>query len=534
MTVAPPAECLARSVRRVVFVESSEGGARVVRKEFLARTPLRRLREGLKGWFGIAAAQREARALRALAEAGVRAPRLVDEASTGAGTRRLVQTFVPGDHLVDCLEEPWRRRRILEAIGRQLRQAHLAGWVHNDLHEENVLVEGETPALIDWQRARPDAARDAARVWDVARFEHSMWLLGVPLGDRMRFRRAALGVDRGPAEGEARARLRAVAPVIRRRARQFATARTRRVARAEDGRARIVGRGLRGLRLAEIDEADVVAALAAHTRVARLAAAPVSTERGVCAGSPGAGEVLKRDGRSLVTAVQVGARRLVVRERREPRLRRRVARRLRGSSGRRAFVEGHGLLLRGVATARPFAWLERRRFGLLVGSWVVLEDVRGGWPVTAPLRLPGVDARGVPEPAAPRPSPAHITDALARLLIRLHAADVSTGDLESPQVMLRARRSPNGRFDALLIECDAVRFEAKLDDAARVRDLAALNAAIPDSTLSARSRLRVFDRLARRVPFAAAPDAVVWRVARASLARAQQWRGEDCACGWDR
>jgi tRNA A-37 threonylcarbamoyl transferase component Bud32 len=524
--------------RRVTRIEAPGEPARV-RKEFIARTPLRRLREALKALAGRTASQREARALRALAPAGAAVPRLVSESSTGLGTRILELGFVEGVPLVRLLGDLDTRRVVLARIGVELRRAHAAGWIHGDLHEENVLVDGVDPVLIDWQRARPRGAVEPARIADAARFEHSMWLHGVPLGDRLRFRRSVLGLEAGPIAPEDRARLRAVGEAVRRRARQFAMTRTRRVMRAEDGRVRIGGRragGLHGLRLASILDAEIRSALDAHVKLDRACSGEVKEPIGRYV-ERGDDVVLKRDHRAVLTAVGVGQRSFVVKEVRKAGWRRRLADALRGSPARRGFRAGHGLLLRGIPTATPFAWIERRRFGLPVASWLILEDLRGLWPVAEPPRsTPAAvgrhwppDRRACDRREALRPSSASVADALGVLLLRLHRADVSHGDLQALHVLLRERSGGAASVDPVLIDCDAVRFEAGLGDAERIEDLAALNASIPDALLSASERRRVLERVTAGLRFDAPRDAVAAAVVRRSLARRGQWRGEDCA-----
>jgi len=92
------------------------------------------------------------------------------------------------------------------------------------------------------------------------------------------------------------------------------------------------------------------------------------------------------------------------------------------------------------------------------------------------------------------------------------------------------RRRPDGALEAVLIDCDSVRFEVRPSDARRVRDLAHLNGSLPDGFASALQRRSAFEAYARRRPFAAPPEAAMREVAALSLARAQHWTGADCAC----
>jgi len=336
---APEEIVRAESPRRRV---TRRGPARVC-KEFKARTRLRRVREASKALFGRTAAQCEARALRALARARVAVPRLVSESTTGFGTRRLELEFVAGEPLVRLLGDRATRRAVLVRVGAELHRAHAAGWLHRDLHEGNVLVHAGRPVLIDWQRARRGARTEAARARDVARFEHAMWLHGVPCGDRMRFRRAALGLPPGRAAPGARGRVRAVGRAVDRRVRSFAAVRARRALRAEDGRAAVSIPGLRGLRPASISDAELEAALEAHAQ-------GIAPRR--CGGRPPL-RVIEMQSRGLAARLLDG---------------------LRGAPARRAFRDAHARTLRGAPGRVPRAWIERRRCGLPVTSWLICED----------------------------------------------------------------------------------------------------------------------------------------------------------------
>lgn len=510
--------------RRVVAVRLADGG-RCVRKRFLPRSLGRRAREALKGVLGMAAWQREARALTALRCVPGLAPELRGERSLGFGARELELGFVEGESLVPILRDAKRRRPLMSAIGHRLRAAHAAGWVHLDLHEGNVLVAPGGPVLIDWQRARRRATRASARAKDIARFEHSLWLHGVPQGDRMRFRRAALGLPAAPGHDDAaqQAALRAVGHAVAERARAFRRVRTRRAGRPGDGRVRVRLPEGRGLRCHSLLADELVEALAAHRRLVDAAPAPITGPIGRWL--PREGErVLKCDHRAAITAVRVGARSVVVKEVRKGGPRRRLADAFRGTPAFRGWRAGHGLALRDVATARPLAFVERRVLGWPLRSWLVQEDLRGLWPVSESWHALALDGHAHDQ----RPASGDQLEALVRLLVRLHRGHVRHGDLQALHVLMRPRS--HGGLEAVLIDCDSVRFEAAPSDADRVRDLAQLNASLPDDFASAQPRRDAFEAYARRLPFAAPPETVLREVARASRARAQHWTGAGCAC----
>jgi hypothetical protein len=155
----------------------------------------------------------------------------------------------------------------------------------------------------------------------------------------------------------------------------------------------------------------------------------------------------------------------------------------------------------------PYAFLERRRLGR---SRLLLEDL---WPA-----LPADVADG--ELDAPQ-----VADALAALLARLHRAGIRHGDLKASHVYLAAG---DPGLEARLIDLEGVRFTLSLPDRARIRELAQLNASLPD-TFEAALRRRAFERYRSSLPFRAPPQACLRKVVAASLVRAHRWSGQGCA-----
>jgi tRNA A-37 threonylcarbamoyl transferase component Bud32 len=279
-----------------------------------------------------------------------------------------------------------------------------------------------------------------------------------------------------------------------RRARAHARSRTRRARRPGRRYARLQAGGREGLRLRRIDETALCKALEAH-------------QSALAAGGP---QVIQHRPRSSVTRVEAGGLRMVVKERRSRGLLRPIADRLRGSPAARAWRAGVGLRARRIGAAVPYAFLERKRLGLPVASWLLLEDLS---PALA------ADA-AVVEMEAPQ-----VAGALASLLARLHRAGVRHGDLKASHVYLAPGRSG---LEARLIDLEGVRFARGPSDRARIRELAQLNASLPDS-LPGALRRGAFERYRAALPFRSPAQACLRRVVAESLARGHRWSGRDCA-----
>jgi tRNA A-37 threonylcarbamoyl transferase component Bud32 len=476
--------------RRILRLRA--GDREVLVKCFRASTGRHPWRERWKTWTGTGPADREWDALHRLRAAGLPVPAPLALGTRPDGDRLLVMEFVEGSALQRVLSRPDAARAPLcRELGALVRRIHAAGWVHRDLHAGNLLLAEGRIVVLDWQHARPRRS-EGERRRDLARLEYSLRAL-VSLTQRLRLRRAALGIE-GRLDAAARARLRAVGQAVEARAHSHATRRSRRPLRRSPNFERVRAGGTRGMRVRELPPARVAALLAAHRLALEEARA------------------IKSDGRSRVSAVQVGALRAVVKETPWRGLPRCLAALLRGSAGRRAWLAGHGLLARGIGAALPLAYLERRWLGLPLASWVMLEDAR---PATEAAFALGAGL-GTPE---------EILESLGRLLLALHRRGVDHGDLKGTHVLLS--RGPEG-LRAKLIDLEGVRFWRRIPDDRRLQALAELNASLPDA-YSAAVRRRIFDRYARQLPFAGGREAALARVVAASLARRHRWTGADCS-----
>ncbi len=479
--------------RRALRIATSE--RLVLVKHFRVDTGRHRTRERAKAYIGRSPAEREWRALCTLHRLGLSVPEPLAIGDDGDGDRLLVMAWVEGMSLRTALRAaaPHARRELLVALGREIAQVHAAGWAHGDLHPGNVLVGSGRIVLLDWQRARP-AARAATRANDLARLEHALAPF-VTRTNRLRLRAATLGLERPFAVADREA-LRAAGRAADRRTDEFARRRTGRLLRPGGEIVRVDGADRRGLRLRGLEAELLEELLVAH----EVALADQDAR------------VLKDDHRARVTAHALRGRALVVKEAPWRGLGRALADRVRGSAARRAWQAGHGIALRRIGVALPHAWLEERRAGVPVRSWVVLEDLRPAVPAAFALEH-GLAADAV-------------FDTLVHLLIALHRRGIDHGDLQGTHVFLRDGQRG---LEAQLIDLEAVRFRAVLPEKRRIQALAELNASLPDSFSNA-ERWRAWQRYSRALPWRDGEAQARARVVRASLARRHRWTGRSsCA-----
>jgi tRNA A-37 threonylcarbamoyl transferase component Bud32 len=443
------------------------------------------------------AAGREWRALTRLYRAGVAVPEPIALGTLANGDRVVATRFVEGSTLKASLEEPGRCTRIernamLLAVGRLVHGFHAAGYVHRDLHWGNILISKSGPLLLDLQAALP-TSMGFARRRDLGALDYSVSGL-LTISDRTRVRAAALGFEGalGPAERRA---LRAVGAASLASGRAHAASRTRRSLRPGRLYAPIRIGVDRGLRRREASEPDIASALAACN--------PSQNDQNC--------EILKADARAQVFAVSTGELSWIIKRYRSGGWLRRAADLFRGSPARRAWRGGHGLMARGIGTALPVAFVERRRFGVPVASAIVMEDLRG-------LEV----ADDCPTDWA---GDREILTAVSRLAIGLHRRGAIHGDLKASHVLLE--REAN-RIHGRLIDLEGVRFRRRLSDRTRIHALAQLNASLPDH-ISDAERVRAFRRYAAAIPFRGDPDRCLREIVDVSMARQHRWTGNDCA-----
>jgi tRNA A-37 threonylcarbamoyl transferase component Bud32 len=310
--------------RRLARVRLADGRSLFV-KHYLA-SDRHAFRDAWKEWLGLSTARREWRALVRLRLAGLPVPAPLAHVRLTSGEHVVVMEWIDAVPLAAALADAKQRRPLLAALGGLVHKLHGAGWVHRDLHRENVLVADGSLVLIDLQAARRSRSH-AARIRDLGRLDHSLRRI-LSRGDRVRLRAAALGAAR-PLDAAGRARVRAVGHASLDRARTHAASRARRSLREGRRAQALECAGGRGLVSRGFDPAAVIA----------LFAAPAET----------VGYEVRRYGASLLDL-------------------------WRGSAARRAWAVAHALEASDLSCVTPVAFLEWKRLGVVVRSLLVVAD----------------------------------------------------------------------------------------------------------------------------------------------------------------
>jgi hypothetical protein len=169
-------------------------------------------------------------------------------------------------------------------------------------------------------------------------------------------------------------------------------------------------------------------------------------------------EVVKDSPKSVAGFGKVGGRRVFVKRGREPRgLPQAIESLLRPTRSKLAWERGNMLLVRGIRTARPLAWVDflggaRGRWGVVVsealdGPWVRLDE--------ALAELAG----------APR---AGLIETVAKELRRLHDGGLSQRDLKAQNILVRR---DGGGWRVALVDTDGVQRYCCVSDSRRVQNL---------------------------------------------------------------
>jgi tRNA A-37 threonylcarbamoyl transferase component Bud32 len=177
---------------------------------------------------------------------------------------------------------------------------------------------------------------------------------------------------------------------------------------------------------------------------------------------------------------------------------------LRASRALQAWRLGHALLQRGIATARPLAVCEPRRFSLRSSSYLITEWIEGAENMH--LYLWRVAERAAPER---RRRARECAQSLGRLVGRMHAWDVAHRDLKGCNLV--AVEGPNG-VETRLIDLDGVRIVRRLGQKTKMRNLARIAvSAAAHPWLSRTDRLRFLRAYLRELPNGGPRWKQVWR-----------------------
>jgi tRNA A-37 threonylcarbamoyl transferase component Bud32 len=484
------AELIKRNLVRAVFRVPLASGERVIVKRYAVRG----VRDPVKYLFKPSRARAEWEVGRGLAEAGISTavPLAMAERRRGVlrdaalVTREIPDTLHLNAYVEEHLEEgdsaDDMRAALYERLARLVRRMHAAGFVHNDLHGGNVLVNGPPeaacPHVIDLHSVSRSTAPSAGKRWfDLVKLLHSMLTCSTP-AERVALCRAYEDEGGAPSGTDLTGLLVSG---------RLSEALEARIARME--RKRVRSRTRRSLeRSSRFDVSSTGPFRAHHLRAVPAAAFAALLPAHHEALALGGARVLKDARRSALTRqtldTPAGSEPVIVKQYRLGRWPERLKNLLRRPRPLSAWVAGNGLRVRGFEVAEPLALLLRGRGVLAREAYIVMRDM--GDDARADLVVLRRYAGDLDRAA--RDEKLRLVRAAARLFRRLHAADVYHGDLKAVNLFVsHGARGPR----IVLADYDRVRFGATVSRRRRVKNLAQLSASVP-ICITLADRLRFF------------------------------------------
>ena len=495
----PGARLIKTSTTRAVFAVTPEDPA--LPPLIVKRHVVRDLFETLKFTALGTRARKEWDVLEALDRVGIPVPKAVAvaERRVGGMVRGAVLVLEKvsfRDHLPGALSghiESGPRKGLIEDLGRLVRRLHDHGFDHHDLHSGNFLVirnaaGGVDPFPLDFHAVvmRSRISR-AARIRGLGQLLFSCEVF-MDDADRDRFVRAYLetptiGVPRMDAasivaDPEAfRADIDREAAVRRRRR---ILSRTRRCVKRSTGFRRERRDGLVVRRRADLLGETVFAAIRRHAAMLVGDHAPEGTER-----------IYKNHPKTAVTRVALPGEGpdLCVKEFKPRGFFVRVWRSITGSKARRAWLNAHGLRVRGVSTPKPMALVDVRGvLGVLGGSYFIAEVYRDGQPLDRWFRDPALRTLLLADHGSRRA----LMERIGELLDALHVAKIHHADL-APKNWLVRREGETWRV--ALVDTEDVRLDRGPSPAEMRMALTQLYD--QPEILSAKDRMRFMKRYGR-------------------------------------
>ncbi len=454
----------------------------IVLKIYHRRRGLRALRDALKRGLGRSAARREWAALEATSARGLPVPEPLAHGRLATGEEICVIRYVPGRSLLEVLAdfeaEAWKTT--CQALADSIGALHAAGLRHGDLHAGNLRLGEAGIVVLDLQRTRR-LRGEKGRLTDLARLEFSLRRSGAS-GSMCRSLRSAFGVGT-ELEG-----------ALLDFTRDFQRGRARRHLRVGgawehlDPSRRARGLKTRGFDFDPFDPAP-----------------PAFASHGMSSSE------IRRTRRGRVCEMAAPEHPIIRKEVSAGSWLRAWADLFRGSAGARAFRRAEADRLISDRAAPVLAYLDFRRAGLPVQSWLFLDKV-GDEDLDEFGPSDAEDARRVGR-------------ALGLWLAEGHAAGLSHRDLKGGNI--RIRRTPESvRF--WLIDLQDLTGPAHLPESERIEALSQINASVADDAFDPASRMAALEAYAEHLPFSRPLERVAGEIVARSLARRHRWRGEAC------
>ncbi|MFQ5964745.1 MAG: lipopolysaccharide kinase InaA family protein [Candidatus Scalinduaceae bacterium] len=145
----------------------------------------------------------------------------------------------------------------------------------------------------------------------------------------------------------------------------------------------------------------------------------------------------------------------------------------RSSTGRKAWIAGNGLLVYGYNTAKPLALIEKKILGITTDSYLIMEDV------TNSLEMDRYILKNFHNQSSPgelKKTRTFIAD-FAKTIANMHNENVFHSDLKTCNIMVKEIEDKS--YDFIFLDFDKVIFNDKISIHKRINNLIQLNLSTP-------------------------------------------------------
>ncbi len=485
---------------RAIAVVPVDAGTRAHVKKYKGGGLIPRLRLML----GASQADREYANIISAAAAGLPVPELICFGRHG-GCAYLATVFIPSARpLVEILRDKPEALddALINDIADLVARMHEAGFVHQDLHLGNILVDdARSLHLVDLHRALSGVSvSDEEAAENLGQFDFSL----SRVTDRERrnalidayLRIRAIGKDRASFAD-------AVFAAGRAWGRRHFMSRTRRCTRDSGEFAAEKRHGLTVYRRRAFT-GDVEHIIREHHRVLAenkdgILKEGRKTRLTVPADAGGEGRICVKEfrGRGLSTLFELIAR---------------------GRRGLRAWQNANGLLARGIPTPRTLAYASAHRT-LSGGEYLITRYEEDARPLDVYLR----EEFGHIEDRETLHAKWKFMHAAGLMLARLHGAEVFHKDFKANNILVAGQEEAPRPALFLLLDVDRMRFDEPLSRDEAEFNIACLNAAVADFITMA-DRLRAFKAYSGRKRLSREDREMIRRIVRISIARDHFWQ----------
>ena len=204
-----------------------------------------------------------------------------------------------------------------------------------------------------------------------------------------------------------------------------------------------------------------------------------------------------------------------IKEYRYPSFFKRVLYSLYNSPARRAWFAAHGLTALNVKTPMPIALLEKKRFGILQKSFIIMEDITTCLPCNTYISEKFSNLEDTTAFRKKR----NFLSCLALSFRQLHDSGIHHYDLKANNIMILETQNA---WEFFYLDLDRVWFDTIITHKKRIKNLSQLNASLPNYITYA-DRLRFYRTYAGIKKLDSKDKQILQAIIRTSLQRKHVW-----------